>query len=58
MKPPVFCYRDYVNLKHDYEELLKRCEYLEREVEKLLNDKANLEIRCRIAEADKGGANG
>ena len=57
-KPEVFNYQNYVNLKRDYEDLLKRCEYLEREVEKLLNDKANLEIRCRILEADRSESHG
>ena len=56
MKPPVFCYTDYVNLKRTNAELSERVEELEREVLKLRNDKTNLEIRCRILEADRGEA--
>lgn len=57
-KPQVFNYQDYVNLKRDYAELLVRYDDLEREVLKLRNDKANLEIRCRILQADRSETNG
>ena len=57
-KPAVFNYQDYVNLKRDYAELLVRCDELEREVMKLKSDKANLEIRCRILQADRSETNG
>ena len=57
-KPQVFNYQDYVNLKRDYAELSERYDELEREVLKLRNDKANLEIRCRILEADRSESHG
>ena len=52
-KPTVFNYQGYVNLMRDYNVLYDRYCELEREVEKLRNDKTNLEIRCRILEADR-----
>ena len=43
-KPLVFNYRHYAELKEEHEKLLE-------ENSKLKKDIANLEIRCRIAEA-------
>lgn len=54
-KPIVFSYRRYKELKEAYEMLLE-------ENKELKHDMANLEIRCRIAEAMvkelKGESNG
>ena len=44
-KPIVFNY-------HDHEIALERIRELEAEVQRLKDDKANLEIKCRILEAD------
>lgn len=57
-KPAVFNYQDYVNLKMDYNDLYDRYCELEQEVLKLKHDKANLEIRCRILQADRSEQNG
>lgn len=44
-KPTVFCYKDYTDLKAKYTDLLYK-------FARLKDEKTNLEIRCRILEAD------
>lgn len=44
-KPTVFCYKDYTDLKAKYMDLLYK-------FARLKDEKTNLEIRCRILEAD------
>ena len=51
-KPLVFSYRKYDELKEAYKELLQDNNKLMADNHALRKEKANLEIRCRIAEAD------
>ena len=44
-KPLVFCYKDYTDLKDKYTDLLYK-------FARLKDEKTNLEIKCRILEAD------
>ena len=44
-KPTVFCYKDYTDLKAKYTDLLYK-------FARLKDEKTNLEIKCRILEAD------
>lgn len=52
-KPTVFNYRQYEELRDAYKALLEDNNKLMADNKKLRADNANLEIRCRIAEADQ-----
>lgn len=51
-KPICFSYRQYVDLREAYRNLLADNQKLMADNRKLRDRIANLEIRCRIAEAD------
>lgn len=51
-KPICFSYKKYVELREAYESLLADNQKLTADNRKLREKVANLEIRCRIAEAD------
>ena len=51
-KPWVFSYRDYVNLKEDYDKLNQDYKDLLIKYAKLKDENTNLRIKCRILEAD------
>jgi len=53
-KPICFNYKEYVELREAYEELLADNQKLTADNRRLRKQLANLEIRCRIAEADNG----
>lgn len=53
LKPICFNYREYVELREAYRKLLKDNQQLMEDNRKLRDKVANLEIRCRIAEADR-----
>ena len=50
MKPPVFSYKQYTDLRDAYKALLEDNNKLMADNKQLRHDKANLEIRCRILE--------
>lgn len=52
-KPLVFNYRDYTELREAYKQLLADNQKLMADNAKLRREKTNLEIRLRIAEADR-----
>ena len=52
-KPWVFSYRDYVNLKEDYDKLHSDYWELLTKYAHLKAEKTNLDIKCRILEADR-----
>lgn len=51
-KPICFSYREYVELREAYKALLADNQRLMVDNRELRDKVANLEIRCRIAEAD------
>ena len=51
-KPLVFNYKRYEELREAYKQLLEDNQKLMADNRKLREKVANLEIRCRIAEAD------
>lgn len=51
-KPICFSYREYVELREAYKQLLEDNQKLMTDNRRLREKLANLEIRCRIAEAD------
>ena len=51
-KPICFSYRQYVELREAYKNLLADNQKLMADNRELRDRVANLEIRCRIAEAD------
>ena len=51
-KPWVFSYRDYVNLKEDYDKLNQDYKDLLIKYAHLKAELTNYKIRCRILEAD------
>lgn len=51
-KPICFSYRQYVDLREAYRNLLADNQKLMADNRQLRDRVANLEIRCRIAEAD------
>lgn len=51
-KPICFSYREYVELREAYKALLADNQKLTADNRRLREKVANLEIRCRIAEAD------
>ena len=51
-KPICFSYRQYVDLREAYKALLADNQKLAADNKQLRDRIANLEIRCRIAEAD------
>lgn len=51
-KPICFSYREYVELREAYEELLADNQKLAADNRKLREQVSNLEIRCRIAEVN------
>lgn len=51
-KPAVFNYQDYENLKKEHEQLKAKYEVSLLRITHLKADITNLQIRCRIAEAD------
>lgn len=52
-KPLVFNYKEYEELRQAYKQLLSDNQALMADNRKLRAKVANLEIRCRIAEADR-----
>lgn len=52
-KPICFSYREYVELRDAYKQLLADNQKLQADNRKLREQITNLEIRCRIAEDDK-----
>lgn len=52
-KPICFSYKKYVELREAYKQLLEDNQKLTEDNRRLRNKVTNLEIRCRIAEADK-----
>lgn len=52
-KPICFSYRQYVELRDAYEKLLEDNKVLMDDNRNLRKKVTNLEIRCRITEADK-----
>lgn len=53
LKPICFSYREYVDLRDAYEKLLADNQVLMEDNRKMREKVTNLEIRCRILEADK-----
>lgn len=53
-KPICFSYREYVELREAYKQLLEDNQKLMADNRALREKLANLEIRCRIAEGDNG----
>ena len=52
-KPLVFNYKEYEELRDAYKALLEENNQLKAENKRLRKENTNLQIRCRIAEADK-----
>lgn len=52
MKPPVFNYKRYEELKDAYKALLEDNNKLMADNKRLRKENANLQIRCRILEED------
>ena len=52
-KPICFSYREYVELREAYKQLLADNQKLMADNRRLREKLANLEIRCRIAEGNK-----
>lgn len=52
-KPVCFSYREYVELREAYKQLLEDNQKLMADNRKLREKVTSLEIRCRIAEADR-----
>lgn len=53
MKPLVFNYRRYEELREEYKRLLEDNQKLMSDNRRLREENTNLRIRCRILEADK-----